>query len=332
MIQVKHLTKYYGDKPGVEDVSFEIADGEVVGLLGPNGAGKSTLLKMLTGYHLPTSGEIYIDGIDSVENPKEGMAKIGFMPEIPPLYVDMTVRDFLAFCAGIRNVNGGKEKGSSVSLKRRQAEEVDAAMETASVTDVSGRLIRNLSKGYRQRVGLAQALIGRPEILIMDEPTVGLDPRQMAEFRQLISELGKTHTIIVSSHILSEISLICSRLLILSHGKLVAADTVENLEEKLRKGDSFTVKLKADVNGARKMILDIPGVMTVTDRNDAVSDNNHCIFSVEAEDNAVREKLFDAAAARHMPILELVSDRMSLEQVFLRLTGGDDGMAVTDIQ
>ena len=218
IIEVRNVSRYYGNKAGVEDVSFSVREGDVVGLLGANGAGKSTLMKMLTGYHMPTAGEIYIDGIDLLQEPGKALQKIGFMPEIPPLYPEMTVEEALSFVASIRGCDKSGIK-----------EEVRSVSETAGITAVSDRLIRNLSKGYRQRVGLAQALIGSPPILIMDEPTAGLDPGQMAEFRSLVSELSGRHTILISSHILSEIHQICHSLMILNQGKLVAYDTLENL-------------------------------------------------------------------------------------------------------
>lgn len=309
MIEVRNLTKYYGDKRGVQDISFTIQDGEVVGLIGPNGAGKSTLLKMLTGYHLPTSGEMYINGIDAIEEPRRAMEKIGFMPEIPPLYADMPVENFLIFCAKIRGVRKSELKST-----------VDSVMATAGLTDVASRLIRNLSKGYRQRVGLAQALIGEPEILIMDEPSVGLDPRQMAELRQLIIDLGKNHTIIVSSHILAELNQVCSRFIIINKGHLVAANSARQLEENLKKGDCFTLKIKADKEAARNLILKTDGIAGLSDRSDAVLDKETCCFTVETENSSIREKLFYALAKAEMPILELTSEKPSLEQVFLNLT------------
>lgn len=317
MIEAKNLTKYYGEKLGVENVSFTIGDGEIVGLLGPNGAGKSTLMKMLTGYHMPTSGELYIDGVDAIASPKEAMSRIGFLPEIPPLYVDMTVADFLTFCAHIDGVS-----------KKEAAAKVDEVMDTASITDVKNRLIRHLSKGYRQRVGLAQALIGDPDILIMDEPTVGLDPKQMAEFRELMIALSHNHTIILSSHILSEVNQVCQKLIIFNRGHVVAQDTAANLEQGLRSGDRFHVKLRADAERAAQVIRAVEGVRIVADRSDAVSDPGCCYLSVEGEGEGLRERMFRALAAADLPILELSSDRLTLEQVFLDLTGdGAEGEA-----
>ena len=321
MIEVKNLTKYYGDKLGVQDISFTIGDREIVGLLGPNGAGKSTLMKMLTGYHLPTAGEMYIDGIDAIENPRLAMSKIGFMPEIPPLYVDMTVSNFLAFCAKIRGVKKNDIEHSVADV-----------MKTAALENVSGRLIRNLSKGYRQRVGLAQALIGEPEILIMDEPSVGLDPRQMAELRQLITDLGKDHTVIVSSHILAELNQVCSRYIIINKGHLIADEYADRLDEGIKRGDNFSLKLKTDFQTANRLLSEINGIRSVSDRSDAVLNNTMCLLDVEAEDESVREKLFYALAEAHIPAFELNSEKPTLEQVFLKLTDTDSAYLVSEVQ
>lgn len=314
MIEVKNLTKYYGDKPGVRDVSFTIEGRSIVGLLGPNGAGKSTLMKMLTGYHLPTSGEISINGIDAIAHPKEALKAVGFMPELPPLYVDMTVEDFLSFCAKIRGVG-----------KRELKEHVCLAMEKADVCHVAGRLIRNLSKGYRQRVGLAQGLIGWPGILIMDEPTVGLDPKQMAEFRQLILSLGKEHTVIISSHILSEINQICEKILILNKGRLVAQDSVENLEESMLQDDCFLMKLKTDKEKAIRLLSALEGVRELRDCSDAVGQADSCCLRIEGRGESLRERIFRCCAREDMPILELNSLRLGLEQIFLQLTEEEGG-------
>ena len=309
MIEVKNLSRFYGNKPGVEDISFSIEAGDIVGLLGANGAGKSTLMKMLTGYHMPTAGEIRIDGIDLLLNPKEALQKIGFMPEVPPLYPEMTVFEGLSFVAGIRGCD-----------KNRIREEVHTVSEMAGITDVSDRLIRNLSKGYRQRVGMAQALIGSPPILIMDEPTAGLDPGQMAEFRSLVGELGGKHTILISSHILSEIHQICHSLMILNQGHLVAYDTIENLEGSGEARNWFDVKLRGDKQKALDMIRKLPGVMNVQDISTISVEDDCCYFSIQAEADTVRDALFYACAQADMPILEMVPQRAGLEQVFLRLS------------
>ncbi|MBP0963121.1 MAG: ABC transporter ATP-binding protein, partial [Oscillospiraceae bacterium] len=241
MIEVKNLTKYYGSNKGVENVSFTIEKGEIVGLLGPNGAGKSTIMKMINGYFPPTSGTITVGGYDVVENPREAAACIGFLPEIPPLYVEMPVEDFLMFIAKIRGVPRAERK-----------EHIAHVMELANITHVRDRLIKNLSKGYRQRVGLAQALVNLPEILILDEPTVGLDPKQITEVRDLIKELSKEHTVILSSHILSEVNAICEKIIIINRGQLVTVDTVEHLERGT--GRSTLLRVKADPQRVQEVL------------------------------------------------------------------------------
>ena len=211
MVEVKNLTKYYGDIKAVDDISFTVETGEVLGFLGPNGAGKSTTMNMITGYISSTSGTVTIDGSEILEDPKKTKAKIGYLPEIPPLYMDMTVRKYLEFVFDLKKV------------KLPEKEHIDEVMRLVRITEQADRIIKNLSKGYRQRVGLAQALIGNPPVLILDEPTVGLDPNQIIEIRKLIKSLGKRHTVIFSSHVLSEISATCDRIIVISNGKIVAA-------------------------------------------------------------------------------------------------------------
>lgn len=310
MIEVSGLTKYYGDKMGVENVSFTINKGEVVGLLGPNGAGKSTIMKMLTGYLMPTAGSITIDGIDAIDKPKEAAAKIGFMPEIPPLYMDMVVEEYLTFASEIKGVKKSERKAM-----------VAKVMETASVVNVKDRIIKNLSKGYRQRVGLAQALVGMPEILILDEPTVGLDPKQIAEFRTLLSELSKNHTIILSSHILSEINMVCEKIIIINRGRIVAEDTTVHLETEGIKGDEFMLRLRANEKQALSVVAAVKGVKSVESCPDAVADTKCCCLIVTGEDDETRVRLNTALYKAEMPIMELVNRRMTLEQAFLNLVG-----------
>lgn len=218
LIEVKHLTKRYGDTLAVDDLNFTIEKGRIYGFLGPNGAGKSTTMNMITGYLASTDGTVSINGHDILEDAEAARKSIGYLPELPPLYFDMTVEEYLVFAAELKKI-----------AKADRKPEVNRVCAITKLDSVRGRLIKNLSKGYRQRVGLAQALLGSPEILILDEPTVGLDPKQILEIRDLIQELGKEHTVILSSHILSEISAVCDYVLILSHGKLVASDTLENL-------------------------------------------------------------------------------------------------------
>lgn len=306
MIKVRELTRFYGDKIGVKDVSFTINKGEMVGLLGPNGAGKSTIMKMITGYLMPTSGTITIDGMDAIEKPDEVSSKIGYMPEIPPLYTDMVVEEYLKFASEIKGIKKNERKQC-----------IEDVMDITSITDVRKRLIKNLSKGYRQRVGLAQALIGMPEILILDEPTVGLDPKQIAEVRSLLVELSKKHTIIISSHILSEISKVCKKIIVINQGHIVAEDTTENLGAD-DNGDKFTIKLLAKEEEAIKVLEKVDGVSSVEITSNDVEAGN-CRLNVTGEGEETRVKVFNALAKAQMPITELKSARLTLEQTFLNL-------------
>ena len=308
MIEVKNLTKYYGSKMGVEDVSFTIEKGEIVGLLGPNGAGKSTIMKMINGYFPPTSGTITVGGYDVVENPREAAACIGFLPEIPPLYVEMPVEEFLMFIAKIRGVPRAERK-----------EHIAHVMELANITHVRERLIKNLSKGYRQRVGLAQALVNLPEVLILDEPTVGLDPKQITEVRDLIKELSKEHTVILSSHILSEVNAICEKIIIINRGRLVTVDSVEHLERGT--GRSTLLRVKADPQRVMEVLGGCDSIESVQALPAQPGDGDTVRFSVlAAHDGGVAEELFHLCAASGMPILEMRSLDASLEEVFLTLT------------
>ena len=308
MIEVKNLTKYYDSKMGVEDVSFTIQKGEIVGLLGPNGAGKSTIMKMINGYFPPTSGTILVDGHNVVEEPREAAACIGFLPEIPPLYVEMVVEDYLMFIAQIRGVPRAERK-----------EHIGHVMELASISHVRDRLIKNLSKGYRQRVGLAQALVNLPEVLILDEPTVGLDPKQITEVRDLIKELSKEHTVILSSHILSEINAICEKVIIINRGRLVTVDTVEHLEHGT--GRSMLLRVKTDPLRAQEVIGRMPEIESVQRLPAQPGDGDSVRFSVLAkEDSDIAEELFQICVVSNMPILEMRPLDASLEEVFLTLT------------
>jgi ABC-2 type transport system ATP-binding protein len=308
VIEVTELAKYYGDKPGVSGINFKIEMGEAVGLLGPNGAGKTTIMKMLAGHMLPTAGTITIDGIDAVENPKEAFHHIGFMPEIPPLYPEMDVFNFLAFIAEVKGVSA-KERASHVA----------EIMDLAAIGHVKSRLIKNLSKGYRQRVGLAQALVGSPDVLILDEPTVGLDPKQIAEVRKLIEGLSRDHTIILSSHILPEITMICKRVIIVRNGRIVLQDTVENLEEG---GQSFSIRVKGGADKVGKLLASMPGVTSVKPlNNNSAKPNGYCRFEVNGQvGTALREQIFRCLAEQDMPIVELRTLGNTLEDVFLEIT------------
>jgi ABC-2 type transport system ATP-binding protein len=316
MIQVDGLTKLYGNKLGVEEVSFTVDRGVVAGLLGPNGAGKSTIMKLLTGYIAPTAGSIEVDGTDITENPRGAALKTGYAPEIPPLYPDMTVEAYLGFAADLKGIK-----------RKERAAHVAKVMELVSVSDVRGRLLKNLSKGYRQRAGIAQALIGFPPILILDEPTAGLDPVQITQMRELLCSLAGKHTIIVSSHILSEISRVCGQIIIISNGRVVARESAKNLLE----GENvFLVTLKADnVSRALACVRAVPGVAfaedapAVPEDAQAADAGGRCRLRVKLEGgDETRVALFRSLASADLPILELTGERQTLEQVFLRATAG----------
>ncbi len=310
MIELSHVTRRYGNMTAVDDVSFKIEKGGTVGLLGPNGAGKTTIMKMLTGYLMPSSGSITVDGISVIGNPREAAAKIGFLPEQPPLYLEMDVISYLQFMAEIK-----------LADKASRTERVEEIMETVRITEVKNRVIGNLSKGYRQRVGLAQALMGTPEILILDEPTVGLDPRQIADFRSLMVEIGRGRTVIFSTHILSEIDLVCDMAVILSEGKLVAYDSVESLEQasiSRKGGDSFLLHVRAGAEKAQKVLSAAAPDAEITPIESR--ELGASWFRVRAKDPGVRARIFYALAENKIDLIEMKNDKLMLEQVFLNLT------------
>ena len=307
MIEVKNLTKKYGSKTALSDVSFTVQDGEVLGLLGPNGAGKSTTMNIMTGNLSATEGSVSIGGRDILEEPVAAKKQLGYLPEIPPLYPDMTVEEYLGFVYGLKKCR---------LPKRAHLAEVCGA---AKITEVRHRVIKNLSKGYRQRIGLAQALIGAPEVLILDEPTAGLDPRQMLEIRTLIRSLGKKHTVILSSHILSEVQAVCDRVVVIHQGKLIADDTPENLGRRLG-GNHLRVTLEAQEAEALNILAKLPGVKRVTPV--PCRDENCVSLEVEsAESEDLRRALSGCAAQHGWPLLELTAAELSLESIFLKLTG-----------
>lgn len=306
MIEVESLTKKYGDNTAISDLTFSIDDGHIYGFLGPNGAGKSTTMNIITGCLAATHGSVKIDGYDIFENPVEAKSKIGYLPEQPPLYQDMTPKEYLRFVAEAKNIK-----------KDEIAANVDEVMNKTQITDVCDRLIKNLSKGYKQRVGIAQALLGNPSTIILDEPTVGLDPNQIIEIRELISELGKTHTIILSSHILSEVQAVCDRIMIISKGKMVANDTPEGLE-KLFEGKT---DLRLSVKGSKEDVDKI--LNSIDDISNFTSQEKDGITLVSAEcSNEVNseEKLFFAFADARLPIIRMTAERASLEDIFIELT------------
>ncbi|MGI6031510.1 MAG: ABC transporter ATP-binding protein [Eubacteriales bacterium] len=317
MIEVNHLVKRYGDKAAVNDISFSIGSGEIVGFLGPNGAGKSTTMNMLTGYISATEGTAKIAGIDVLEDPIAAKRKIGYLPELPPLYLDMTVDEQLEFAYDLKGMKGSKEQ--------REAH-IGAICRLVKIQDVRGRMIKNLSKGYKQRVGLAQALIGDPEVLILDEPTVGLDPKQIIEIRNLISNLGKKHTIILSSHILPEISAVCQRVLVLNKGRIVADDKPENLSKRLMGENKLAVRIEGPCQEVLSAIGQIDGVDACT-LGDQISEGCWEYLIDVAQESDVRRDLFHVMAARDWPILQLKPMEMTLEEIFLQLTQDADAKA-----
>ena len=308
MIEVKNLSKHYGAKKAVDDISFTVKDGEIVGFLGPNGAGKTTTMNIITGYISPTSGEVIIDGKNTMENSREARKNIGYLPEQPPLYADMTVREYLDFVFDLKRAEGDK------------ALHIDSVCEKVRIKDVSGRLIKNLSKGYKQRVGLAEALIGNPKILILDEPTVGLDPGQIIEIRNLIKELGKNHTVILSSHILSEISAVCDDIIIINGGKIVASDKTENLSKTRGKENRYIVRIKGDKTAVIEALRGVSGILRVNSKQSP--EEGAYDYGIEA-DRDIREYMVGVLASCGMPILGLRPREMSLEETFMRITAGE---------
>lgn len=311
MIDVLSLSKKYGTHLAVDNVSFSIDKGEVVGFLGPNGAGKSTIMNIITGYLSCTAGNVSIDGINILDNPEAAKKRIGYLPEIPPLYIDMTVKEYLYFVYDLKRV------------KFPKAPHIDEIMRLVQITDVKNRLIKNLSKGYRQRVGFASALVGNPDVLILDEPTVGLDPKQIIEIRNLITKLGKNHTIILSSHILSEIQAVCKRVIIINKGQIIADDTPDNLSAKLSQDNSLTARIICDEAAMVKALETVSGVKSVISLGK--KEDGAFEFNIVPEENAdIRAAVFGKVKESGKTLLSLSSSGISLEQIFLRLTEAAD--------
>ena len=310
MIEVKHVTKKYGKAVAVEDISFSIKEGEIVGLLGPNGAGKSTTMNMLTGFIEQTEGDIIIDGYDMLKKPKKAKKEIGYMPEGVPLYTDLTVREFVQYMAEIKQVD-----------KKTRKEKINQIIEKTGLKEVEKKLIKNLSRGYKQRVSMAGALVGTPKILILDEPTVGLDPKQITEIRNLIKELGKTHTVILSSHILSEVSQICNKVIIINKGKIIAIDTPENLENKVSNNNCVYVTVEDPenkVNNMKDKIKDIQKLELITENEDGTKQ-----YMIEAQgDIDLRKTIFSEFAKENITIFELKKADSTLEDAFMKLIEG----------
>ena len=311
MIEVKHLTKQYGDHIAVDDLSFTIEKGKIYGFLGPNGAGKSTTMNIITGCLAATSGSITIDGHDIYKEPAAAKRCIGFLPELPPVYQDMTPKEYLKFVGEVKGVS-----------KADMAAAVQRAMEQTGIVEMQSRLIRHLSKGYRQRVGIAQAIIGDPEVIILDEPTVGLDPLQIIEVRDLIRDLGKDHTVILSSHILSEVAAVCDEILIISKGKLVANDTPENLSKMLQESNVLHLSVMGEEAAIRSALGAIEGVKSLE-----LGAGESGAMEVHLSSNAdldLRETVFSACAKANLPLLNMQLERISLEDVFRQLTSEEN--------
>lgn len=310
MIEVKNLVKKYGNHLAVDHLNFTIEEGHIYGFLGPNGAGKSTTMNIMTGYLGATEGEVLINGHDILKEPKEAKKQIGYLPELPPLYMDMTVREYMEFAAELKKIP-----------KEKRAESIEDVEKLVKIKDVEKRLIKNLSKGYRQRVGLAQAVLGFPEIIILDEPSVGLDPKQIIEIRELIRKLAKKHTVILSSHILAEVREVCDYIMIISKGKLVASDTPENLERYLGESGLIEIETRTEASKVKEVLKNVPGIEKVSLKIDASGITSGQIREKRGQD--IREELFTTFAEKKMPLLKLNPVQVSLEDVFMELTQSD---------
>ena len=312
MIEVKNITKKYGSFTAVNNISFKIEEGEIIGLLGPNGAGKSTTMNMITGYIEPTEGEISIEGFDISRKPKKAKSQIGYMPEGVPLYSDLTVKEFVTYMAELKKVD-----------RKTRKEKVEKIIEQTGLKDVEKKLTRNLSRGYKQRVSMAGALVGEPKILILDEPTVGLDPKQITEIRALIKELGKTHTIILSSHILSEVSQICNKVIIINKGKIVAIDTPENLEKKVASNNTTYVTVEDTENKMetiKETIPEIKEIKLIKENEDGTKQ-----YALESDkDVDLRKIVFNEFAKENITIFEMKKADTTLEDAFMKLIEGGE--------
>ena len=309
MIEVKNLVKKYGNHTAVDHLSFQLEKGRVYGFLGPNGAGKSTTMNIMTGYLGATEGQVLIDGHDILKEPKEAKKHIGYLPELPPLYTDMTVMEYLFFAAELKGIPRAKRESSVMEV-----------MKLTKVLDVRARLIKNLSKGYRQRVGLAQAILGFPDIIILDEPTVGLDPKQIIEIRELIRKLSEKHTVILSSHILAEVSEICDEILIISRGKLVASGTPEELERMMQGGENLKILARCEKEEAEEILNCSENVKSFTcSPGKEEGPVQVCLEALEGRD--IREEVFWAFARAEKPLLLMEASGKPLEEVFLQVTG-----------
>lgn len=308
MIEVRNLTKKYGDHFAVQDISFSLEKGKIYGLLGPNGAGKSTTMNIMTGYIAATSGEVIIEGHDIFKEAEEAKKHIGYLPEIPPLYMDMTVWEYLFTVADLKGVPKSERKSM-----------IGDVMEKVMITNMKDRLIKNLSKGYKQRVGIAQTLIGNPDIIILDEPTVGLDPKQIIEIRTLIKQLGEDHTVLISSHILSEIGAVCDYVVIINKGHLVVSDSTENLEKLFKGQDILCLSAQGELEKIQNILREFPA-LSIADMKEAEEAETYR-FQLKVQDQAdYRKQLFFRFAEAGIPLLEISRAGMSLEDIFLEIT------------
>ena len=308
MIEVRNLTKKYGDHFAVQDISFSLEKGKIYGLLGPNGAGKSTTMNIMTGYIAATSGEVIIEGHDIFKEAEEAKKHIGYLPEIPPLYMDMTVWEYLFTVADLKGVPKSERKSMIADV-----------MEKVMITNMKDRLIKNLSKGYKQRVGIAQTLIGNPDIIILDEPTVGLDPKQIIEIRTLIKQLGEDHTVLISSHILSEIGAVCDHVVIINKGHLVVSDSTENLEKLFKGQDILCLSAQGELEKIQNILREFPA-LSIADMKEAEEAETYR-FQLKVQDQAdYRKQLFFRFAEAGIPLLEISRAGMSLEDIFLEIT------------
>ena len=310
MIEVQNLVKMYGDHTAVDHLSFRIEKGHIYGLLGPNGAGKSTTMNIMTGYLGATEGKVLIQGHDILKEPELAKKSIGYLPEQPPVYMDMTVQEYLQFAAELKKIP-----------KKEREKQMNDVIRMTGIREVENRLIQNLSKGYRQRVGLAQAILGFPEVIILDEPTVGLDPKQIIEIRELIRKLAKKHTVILSSHILAEVREVCDYIMIISKGKLVASDTPENLERYLGESGLIEIETRTEASKVKEVLKNVPGIEKVSLKIDASGITSGQIWEKRGQD--IREELFTTFAEKKMPLLKLNPVQVSLEDVFMELTQSD---------
>lgn len=320
MIQVENITKKYGSFTAVENINFEIEEGEIVGFLGPNGAGKSTTMNMITGFIEPTSGKIIVDGYDISKKPRKAKRQIGYMPEGVPLYSDLTVKEFVTYMAELKGVP-----------RKEKKEKVQKAINETGLIDVQNKLTRNLSRGYKQRVSMAGALVSDPKVIILDEPTVGLDPKQVTEIRALIKELGKEHTVILSSHILSEVSQICNRVIIINNGKIIAVDTPENLEKKVIKDNSVYVTVEDNDNKietVKEKLPEVKEIKLVTENEDKTK---KYIISAE-KDVDLRKSIFNTFAKEGITIFEMKQADATLEDAFMQLISSEKNKKETEIK